>query len=53
MKKFWNIILKILKTIIAVPLGIVGSILISPFYLILFLIAFSTAIIEDIWKINL
>ena len=52
MKKFGEILLKILKTIIAVPLGIVGSILLSPFYLLVFIIAFSSAIVEDIWEIN-
>ena len=52
MKKFGEILLKILKTIVAVPLGIVGSILLSPFYLLVFIIAFSSAIIEDIWEIN-
>jgi hypothetical protein len=52
MKKFGEILLKILKTIIAVPLGVVGSILLSPFYLIVFIIAFSSAIVEDIWEIN-
>jgi hypothetical protein len=51
MKKFGEILLKILKTIITVPLGIVGSILLSPFYLLVFIIAFSSAIIEDIWGI--
>lgn len=52
MKKFGEILLKILKTIVAVPLGVVGSILLSPFYLIVFIIAFSSAIVEDIWEIN-
>lgn len=52
MKKFGEILLKILKTTVAVPLGVVGSILLSPFYLIVFIIAFSSAIIEDIWEIN-
>ena len=52
MKKFGEILLKSLKTIIAVPLGIVGSILLSPFYLLVFIIAFSSAIVEDIWEIN-
>lgn len=52
MKKFGEILLKILKTIVAVPLGIVGSLLLSPFYLLVFIIAFSSAIVEDIWEIN-
>ena len=52
MKKFGEILLKILKTIVAVPLGIVGSILLSPFYLIVFIVTLSSAIIEDIWEIN-
>ena len=52
MKKFGEILLKILKTIIAVPLGIVGSILLSPFYLLAFIIALSSAIVEDIWGIR-
>lgn len=52
MKKFGEILLKILKTIIVVPLGIAGSILLSPFYLLVFIIAFSSAIVEDIWEIN-
>lgn len=52
MKKFGEILLKILKTIVAVPLGVIGSILLAPFYLIVFIIAFSSAIIEDIWEIN-
>lgn len=52
MKKFGEILLKILKTIVAVPLGIVGSLLLSPFYLLVFIIAFSSAIVENIWEIN-
>ena len=52
MKKFGEILLKILKTIVAVPLGIVGSLLLSPFYLLVFIIAFSSAIIENIWEIH-
>ena len=52
MKKVGEILLKILKTIVAVPLGVMGSILLSPFYLLVFIIAFSSAIIEDIWEIS-
>ena len=52
MKKFGEILLKILKTLIAVPLGIVGSILLSPFYLLVFIIVLASAIIEDIWGIS-
>ena len=52
MKKFGEILLKILKTIVVVPLGILGSILLSPFYLLVFIIAFSSAIIENIWEIH-
>lgn len=52
MKKFGKILLKILKTIVAIPLGIVGSILIFPFYLLVFIVMLSIAIIEDIWGIS-
>ena len=52
MKTFGEILLKILKTIIAVPLGIIGSILLLPFYLLVFIIALSRAIVEDIWGIS-
>ena len=52
MKKFGEILLKILKTIIAVSLGVAGSVLISPFYLLVFSISLSSAIFEDIWGIN-
>ena len=53
MKTFGEILLKILKTIIAVPLGIIGSILLLPFYLLVFILSFSGAIIEDIWEITI
>lgn len=52
MKKFSEILLKILKTIIAVPLGVIGSILIFPFYLLVFIVVLSSAIVEDIWGIS-
>ena len=52
MKKFGEIIFKILRTIIAVPLGIVASVLLTPAYLVVFLISLTSAIIEDIWVIR-
>lgn len=52
MKKFGEILFKILKTIIAVPLGIIGSILLAPFYILAFITVLSRAIVEDIWGIN-
>ena len=52
MKNFLEVLLKILKTIVAVPLGIVVSILLLPFYLLAFIIVLSGAIIDDIWEIN-
>ena len=48
MKNFLEVLLKILKTIVAVPLGIVVSILLLPFYLLAFIIVLSSAIIDDI-----
>lgn len=52
MKKFGEVLLKILKTIVVVPFGIIGSILLAPFYLLAFIIALSSAIVEDIWGIS-
>lgn len=52
MKKFGEILLKILKTLVAVPLGVVGSILLFPFYLLVFIVVLSSAIVEDIWGIS-
>lgn len=53
MKNFWNILSKILRTIICIPLGIIGAILLTPFYLIAFIISISTAIVEDIWGVEI
>ena len=51
MRKFFNILLKILRTIICIPLGIIVAILLMPFYLIAFIVNISTAITEDIWEV--
>lgn len=53
MKKFFSILLKILRTTICIPLGIIGAILLTPFYLIAFIVSISTAIIEDIWEVEI
>lgn len=49
MKIFTNI----LKTLIAVPLSIVGIIFMFPFYLLYFLLHLPVIIIEDIWEIDI
>ena len=52
MKKFWETLSKILRTVIAIPLGIIASVLLTPAYLVVFLISLTSAIIDDIWVIN-
>ena len=51
MKKGLKIFINILETIIAVPLCIVGAILLTPFVLIGLLIALPIYVVEDIWGI--
>ena len=53
MKNFWNILSKILRTIVAIPLGSILAIILTPIYLIMFLIVLSIAIIEDIWEVQI
>ena len=53
MKRFWETLSKILRTVIAIPLGIIASVLLTPVYLIMFLIVLSIAIIEDIWEVQI
>lgn len=50
MSKGLRIFINILETIVAVPLGIVGAILLTPFVLICLLVGLPITIIEDIWK---
>lgn len=45
-------ILKVLSTIAAVPLCIVGAILVLPFVALWLLIALPAAALEDIWSDN-
>ena len=47
---FWNTVLKILKTIIFVPLAIIGAICATPFAALLMLISFPWEVIEAIWS---
>ena len=53
MRGFWEMLIKILKTIAAVPLCIIMSILLMPIYFILWIIALIEASIDDIWKVRL
>lgn len=52
MGKGLKILLRILGTIVCVPLGIAGAILLTPFVLIALLVSIPVTIIEDIWEIN-
>ena len=47
-----KILLRILGTIVCVPLGIAGAILLTPFVLIALLVSIPVTIVEDIWEIN-
>jgi len=51
MKKGLKIFLQILESIIAVPLCIVGAILLTPILLLCLLISLPIYVVEDIWGI--
>ena len=49
MKRGLKIFIRILETIIALPLAIAGAVCLIPFTILGLLIAVPTAIVEDIW----
>jgi hypothetical protein len=49
MNKFTDILFRILGTIIAVPLGIIGAVCLTPLIVICLIFAIPIAIFEDIW----
>ena len=52
MKKGLEIFLNILKTLVAVPFGIMGAVCLIPLAAIGLLIEIPSLIISDIWNIN-
>ena len=53
MKKFWNVLSKILRTTVAVPLGIILAVMLTPIYLVILLFTLTMAIVEDIWEVQI
>ena len=51
MKKFFSVLLKILKTIIAVPLATVLAILLIPVYAVMWVIILNEVVIGEIWEL--
>ena len=52
MKKGLRVFLNILETIVVIPLGIIGAVLLIPFVFLYLLFALPTTIVEDIWNIQ-
>lgn len=52
MKKGLEIFLNIIKTLIALPIGIIGIVLLLPFVAINFIISVLAAIISTIWDLE-
>ena len=52
MKKGLEIVLNIIKTLIALPIGIIGIILLLPFVAINFIVSVISAIISTIWDLE-
>ena len=52
MKKGLRIFVNILETIVAVPLGIIGAILLSPFVILGLIICIPVSIVGDIWTVD-
>ena len=51
-KKFLKTLVKILGTIMAIPIGLACGILATPFIIICLVAEATTAIIQDIWRIR-
>ena len=51
MKKFFNIVLKILKTIIAIPVATILAVLFTPIYLVMWIIILNETTIREIWEL--
>ena len=49
MYKFFETLVKILETIIAIPLAIVGAVCMAPLVVICYMISIPIAVFEDIW----
>lgn len=52
MKKGLEIFLNIIKTLIALPIGIIGIVLLLPFVAINFIVSVLAAIISTIWDLE-
>ena len=52
MKKGLRVFINILETIVAIPLGLVGAICMTPFVIIGLLVFIPISIIEDIWAVD-
>ncbi len=46
---FWDIVLKVLKTIVLVPLALVGAVLAIPFAILLLIIGLPIEAIDHVW----
>ena len=47
-----KVLLKVLGTIIGVPLGIVGAVCLMPFAFLALLVSMPSIIVEDIWDLE-
>ena len=52
MKKGLRVFINILETIVAVPFGIIGAILLTPLVILGLLVFIPISIIEDIWTVD-
>ena len=50
---FKEVLIKVLETIVCVPIAIIGAILLIPFVLLALLISLPASIFDDIWELNL
>lgn len=53
MKKGLKIFVKILETIVVIPCGIAGAILLTPFVILGLIFAIPACILEDIWEVEI
>ena len=51
MKKFFSVLLKILKTIIAIPVATVLAVLFTPVYLVMWIFILNETAIREVWEL--
>lgn len=49
MNKFGSVLLKILQSIVVLPLAIIGAVLLAPFAVLCLLISLPRTALEDVW----